>query len=88
MGLLNVSSVGLYEFLWMLRGAYPEMREEALRHHAEKALESLLASRAGKLVWLEWPGDDAVDQPMELQPDPARWDNPEEGSRYIALGRV
>jgi hypothetical protein len=45
--LLETSSVGLYEFIWILRGKYPDVGEEELRSWAANALRQLLEERRG-----------------------------------------
>lgn len=50
--LLETSSVGLYEFIWILRGEYPEVREDELRSWAAVALRRLLEENRGRLVLL------------------------------------
>jgi hypothetical protein len=52
--LLDVSTVGLYEFIWLLRSKQPEITLDEGRTIAELALRQLLSSRMGKLTLLTW----------------------------------
>jgi hypothetical protein len=58
--LLETSSVGLYEFIWILRGKYPDANEEELRSWAADSLRRLLEAHRGRLVLLQWPSEDVV----------------------------
>ena len=57
--LLDASSVGLYEFIWLLRGAYPDASQAQLRAWADEALSRLLDDSHGHLVLQKWPSEDA-----------------------------
>jgi hypothetical protein len=45
--LLDVSNVGLYEFMWTLRSRDRGPSADEMRSIAERALEELLAARSG-----------------------------------------
>lgn len=49
--LLETSSVGLYEFIWILRGKYPDVSEEELRSWAANALWRLLEGNQSRVLW-------------------------------------
>ncbi len=87
--LLETSSVGLYEFIWILRGLYPEAKDEELRSWATDALAQLMASHAGHLVRLDWPSEDVIGVGPGTPPAPGsdEWDDPQEGQSYIAITR-
>lgn len=85
--LLDAGSVGLYEFIWLLRGSHIESSEEQHRVHAREALDRLLLTGEGSLIWLKWPSENAVEGPKVVVPDPAAWADPTSGERYLALAR-
>lgn len=86
--LLDAGSVGLYEFLWILRGAVPDMSDETACSTAGQALERLLREGAGRLVWLTWPSDDVVERSVETTPGPDDWRDPSAGRPYLAVART
>ncbi len=83
--LLGVSNVGLYEFVWLLRGRYPQIPFDSARPIAEEALRSLLSAGAARLVLLTWPGQEAGAGvgPQTLQS--SDWDDPRRGEPYVGL---
>lgn len=87
--LLDVSSVGLYEFIWILRGLFPDARDEELRSWAADALAQLLSSHAGRLVLLAWPSEDVIGAGPVTPPKPEsnEWGDPQEGRSYVAITR-
>jgi hypothetical protein len=85
--LLAASSVGLYEFLWLARGAYPDAAEEQLRSWAAAALGQLLERSDVQLVLLLWPSDSVV-QDATSEPTPADWEDPKADEPYMALRMV
>ena len=85
--LLDVSTVGLYDFIWLLRPEQPEITLDEGRTIAELALRRLLSSRMGKLTLLTWPNHDSEG---DVDPEALRlsdWDDPDEGQPYVALAR-
>ncbi len=85
--LLDVSSVGLYEFIWLLRGAYPDVPDAQLRSWAEKALGRLLDEGNGHLVLQKWPSEEAIGAATRHQSTPDDWSDPAEDRPYVALTR-
>ncbi|MGH4002294.1 MAG: hypothetical protein ACRDTJ_33045 [Pseudonocardiaceae bacterium] len=85
--LLDASSVGLYEFMLLLRGAYPERSESELRFYAANALKRLRETGCGDLVSLKWPAEDVVQKAIPEEPQPADWESPDEGGEYLAIAR-
>lgn len=85
--LVEASSVGLYEFVWMLRGRYPDAEEEQLRSWAATALQRLLQERGGRLVLLKWPSDEVVGQAARPDLSALDWSAPSDGESYLALLR-
>ena len=86
--LLDVSTVGLYEFVWLLRGRQPCVSGDAARPIAERALDELLAEGQGRLVLLIWPSQDS--EGSNIEPEALRvddWDDPCQGKPYVALAR-
>jgi hypothetical protein len=87
--LLGVSSVGLYEFIWLLRSGQPEMTDNERRGIADLALRRLLCSEAMpmRLIQLTWTSHDPEgDVGLDAVPVSA-WDDPPEGLPYVALAR-
>jgi hypothetical protein len=86
--LLDTSSVGLYEFIWLLRGAHPNASQEELRSWAAVALRQLLKDNRGQLVLLEWPSEDAIEGvPLAVNPADDDWDQPQPDRPYMAITR-
>jgi hypothetical protein len=86
-GLLDVSDVGLYELIWLLRGRHPEMPDGEAKALANVCLQQLLSDRVGCLVRLVWPSHEPIDDadPGPLPVD--AFDDPQEGIPYFALVR-
>jgi hypothetical protein len=84
--LLDVSSVGLYEFIWILRTTYPGTQEKQLRQWARDALAQLIASGEVRLVLLQWPSQDPVGVPSTEITD-GDWADPQAGVPYVAVDR-
>jgi|HubBroStandDraft_1064217.scaffolds.fasta_scaffold1813481_1 hypothetical protein len=85
--LLDVSSVGLYEFIWLLRGEYPDAPEAQLRSWAEEALGRLLDDNQGHLVSQIWPSEDPIGA-APGHPDTANdWSEPTADRPYVAITR-
>lgn len=85
--LLETSSVGLYEFIWIVRGMCPEARDDELRAWAAEALRRLLESNQGRLVLLKWPSEDVVDNGPSRELAPDDWNDPVAGESYMAVIR-
>lgn len=86
--LLDVSAVGLYEFVWLLRGRKPPVSGDDARPIAERALREILADGEGHLVLLIWPSQDSVGSNVDaeaLRVDD--WDDPCQGRPYVAIAR-
>ncbi len=86
--LLDVSSVGLYEFMWTLNTPDQTLSIDERKALARRALEKLLQGPGIELTWMRWPewtslGTVTLDQ---LPPDP--WDDPDDNGMYIALNRI
>lgn len=85
--LLDVSSVGLYEFFWLLRGAYPELGSKERLEVAGAALANLRSDGRSGLAWLSWPAEEPVTGDVPTQPRVQDWDDPRAGQPYLALTR-
>jgi hypothetical protein len=86
--LLDVSSVGLYEFMWMLNTPNQKLSIEERKALAKQALERLMSEPGVELNWMRWPewaslGKVTLD---ELPPDP--WNDPDDNGMYLALNRA
>lgn len=86
--LLGVSAVGLYEFVWLLRGRQASISEDAAVPVAEKALKELLAEGEGRLVLLIWPSQDSAGSNIEAEAVcVADWEDPLQGKPYVAIAQ-
>jgi hypothetical protein len=84
--LLAASSVGLYEFIWLLRPAHPDAPDDELHDWADEALRRLLADHRGRLVWLKWPAEDPIRAvPPDNNGEPYDWSDPVGDEPYMAL---
>jgi hypothetical protein len=84
--LLDASSVGLYEFIWLLRPAHPDVPDDELRAWANEALRRLLAEHRGRLVWLKWPSEVPVGTvSADNHGEPHDWSDPPADGPYMAL---
>lgn len=85
--LLQASSVGLCEFLCLLRQECEDLGGEELVPVATAAPARLVGAGSGRLVWLEWRGEDPLaDETRALAELPHDvWTVPGDGARYLAL---
>lgn len=85
--LLDASNVGLYEFIWLLRGHYPDLPMEDYRQVAREALRQLILDDAGTLVLLTWPDQESKGYAdLQSQPD-EYWEDPKQDVPYVAFTR-
>lgn len=85
--LLDASSVGLYEFIWLLRGAYPDATDAQLRGWAGEALRQLLDDGQGQLVLRRWPSEEAIATTPPLRTGDEDWSEPVQDRPYLAITR-
>lgn len=85
--LLRTSSVGLYEFIWLLRAKDDSLSLEAKREQASLALERLLADGQGRLVLLMWPTEDVLETYLPSDVGPDSWEDPRLTEPYVAITR-
>jgi hypothetical protein len=85
--LLDASSVGLYEFIWLLRSEQPSLAVDERQKIAGEALRRLLSDGAGRLVLLTWPSHDSEGDADPSTFDVVNWDDPSQGEPYVALAR-
>ncbi len=86
--LLDVSSVGLYEFIWLLRGAHPDVPDAQLRSWAQEALRRLLDDGSGRLVLQKWPSEEAIAAASAHRNTADDWSDPTEDRPYVAITRT
>lgn len=85
--LLDVSSVGLYEFIWLLRSGQPGIKDDERQAIAVATLRRLFSEESLKLVLLTWP-DHVPAGEVDLDAvSPSDWDDPPEDRPYLALVR-
>jgi hypothetical protein len=86
--LLDVSSVGLYELIWMLNTPDQKLSEDERKAVARGALERLLSEPGVRLTRMRWPGWEELGALTlgELPADP--WTEPDENGSYVALNRA
>src|SRR5262245_66587452 len=82
---LDVSAVGLYEFLWILNGEKIEGSKDEHLRYAEAALKTLLRNGRGRLVLLVWPGKDPVGE-LDRDVEPDDFNDPGD-DHYVAITR-
>lgn len=83
--LLSMSTVGLYEVRWILRGVAPHLGPGTVARTAAAAVVELKA-RGFEFGWFDWPSD----EPRSLEGDPPiddenSWAAPRRGQPYLAL---
>lgn len=86
--LLDVSSVGLYEFIWLLRSRQPGMTDDERRVIADLALRQLFSSEPVRLILLTWPNHDPEGEVGLEAVRASDWNDPPEGGPYMAVKRV
>jgi len=84
--LLEFSSVGLYEFVWLLRGSATVPNEEELQPWSEQALRLLLARGVARLARPEWPDERVVQHASMEDISVDDWADPAQGT-YVAVVR-
>jgi hypothetical protein len=85
--LLDQGPVGLYEFVWGLRGSsYDLSDDEAIRLSADIARRTVRAGRA-EIYLVTWPKMEIVQGPLSLAvlEDPNSWSEGKSGSPLMAL---
>jgi len=82
---LDISAVGLYEFMWMLNGDTVPGSKDQHREYALRALRSLLEQDRGRLVLLVWPGKDPVGT-LDREIKPEDFNDPTD-EPYVAIAR-
>jgi hypothetical protein len=85
--LLDVSSVGLYEFIWLLRSGQPGIDDDERQVIASRALRQLFSSEPVKLILLTWPNADSEGEVSLKAVSSSDWDDPPENRPYVALIR-
>jgi len=86
--LLDVSTVGLYELMWMLNTPGQQLSIDERRAVARRAVEQLLAEPGIELTWLRWPDWTSLGKvSLEALPQDA-WDDPNENGVYVALDKA
>ena len=85
--LLAVASVGLYEFIWLLRSSMPAASDDERRWSAQRALSTLLDEGGVQLVLLEWPVERVIGEVSFDSLSETAWDEPEVAGLYVALVR-
>ena len=85
--LLDVSSVGLYEFLELLDDPESPLSAVERREVARRALDRVLSDGAAHLQWMKWPQSDSHGSlsPSELPANP--WRRPDDDGLYLAVNR-
>lgn len=84
--LLDVSSVGLYEFLELLNDPGSELPVDRREPVARRALERVLASGAD-LYWMRWPDAEHLGRVPAAELPPDLWHRPGADGRYVAVDR-
>ena len=79
--LLDQGNVGLYQFIWELRGARFGLSDEEATQLSRRIVEALIRAGMAQIYALEWPGLDIVHGPLPLATldDPRSWSEGESG---------
>ena len=85
--LLDVSTVGLYEFLWQLNTPGQTLSIEQRRQIARQALEVLLAEGDLTIVELRWPEAKPLGELSLNQLSDSAWNDPDSDGYYVGLDR-
>jgi hypothetical protein len=80
----QAGSVGLYEFIWILRSDHPEVAAADRRAHAVVALDRLLADGSARLVWNVWAVVDFEEPASRAEVDDTAWNDPTDRP-YLAV---
>lgn len=83
--LLDAGDVGLYEFIWLLRGVRPDASSEELRRTATAALDRLRQRGQVKLMRSIWPSKFDGPVPQDHVLTFSDWDDPKEDGRYLTV---
>jgi hypothetical protein len=83
--ILSSSSVGLYEFIWILRTIAPDLRDEERIRMAERVLNRLVGDSSYHLVLLRWPSEQTIEVCGMSDVSSESWGDPTLDSPYIAL---
>lgn len=86
--LLDSASVGIYEFVWLLRGAGFDLSEDQMITCSAEALERLLDDDSNQLIWLRWPSEAEVDEALPTTLGPRAWSSPTLKENYLAIKRT
>ena len=86
--LLDVSTVGLYEFLWQLNTPDQTLSIEQRRQVARQALDILLAEGDLTIVELRWPESKPLRELSFNQLSESAWNDPGDDGHYVGLGRT
>lgn len=85
--LLDVWSVGLYEFIWLLRSGQPQVPADDRQRIAEMALELLLQGGEVALISLTWPSYDPQGEMDIASLSDHDWEDIPPSGRYAAVIR-
>ena len=83
--LLDAGHVGLYEFIWLLRGVQPDASSEELRHTAAAALDRLRQRRQVKLVRSRWPSKHDESSLQDGVLAASDWTDPDKDGGYLSV---
>jgi hypothetical protein len=79
--LLDQGNVGLYQFIWELRGAQLGLSDDEAIELSRRVVEKLILTGRAEIYALAWPGLDIVHGPLPLGTleDPISWNEGESG---------
>jgi hypothetical protein len=83
--LIGVKSYGLYELIWTLNTEHPELTREQKIHTSMAALHELVSVDQLRIVKLNWPSEDVVEEMNLPEVRPSDFDDPPEDAPYAAL---
>jgi hypothetical protein len=79
--LLDQGNVGLYQFIWGLRGASFGLSDDEAMQLSRRVVERLVRAGKARIYALAWPGLDVVEGPLPVETlaDPKSWSEGESG---------
>jgi hypothetical protein len=83
--LIGVNSYGLYELIWTLNTEHPELNRDQKIRKSMAALEELVSTDHLRIVKLNWPSEEVVEEIELSQIRPTDFDDPTKGVPYAAL---
>ncbi|MBB5912878.1 hypothetical protein BJY24_001745 [Nocardia transvalensis] len=83
---LEMGPVGVYELLWLVRGAEFGLDDETAKAMVRRTVDWLLSEKGSTLVLLKWPTGEIIDDaPEGIDTSAASMFEPDASGVYLAL---